>query len=79
MVKLDHHELADLFIEQLREEGYWIEVKGAGAQQELKQKWPYGVVIPAGFGDTLLAGQAIKLPLVKGGALRTSSWRSNPD
>ena len=66
VVNLDHHELADLFIEQLRAEGYWIEVKGADSQLELKQKWPYGVVIPAGFGEALLAGHAIKLPLVRG-------------
>ncbi len=32
MVNLDRHELADLFIDQMREEGYWIEVKGADAQ-----------------------------------------------
>jgi ABC-2 type transport system permease protein len=66
VVNLDHHELADLFIDQLREEGYWIEVKGADAQQDLKHKWPYGVVIPAGFGEALLEGKAVKLPLVKG-------------
>lgn len=66
VVNLDHHELADMFIDQLREEGYWIEVKGADAQQELKHKWPYGVVIPAGFGEALLEGKAVKLPLVKG-------------
>ena len=65
VINLDHHELADLFIDQLREEGYWIEVKGPDAQMELKQKWPYGVVIPAGFGEALLGGKPIKLPLVK--------------
>jgi len=66
VVNLDHHELADMFIDQLREEGYWIDVKGAEAQLELKLKWPYGIVIPAGFGEALLAGQPVKLPLVKG-------------
>jgi hypothetical protein len=66
VVNLDHHELADLFIDQLREEGYWIEVKGPDSQVELKQKWPYGVVIPAGFGAGPLQGKVIKLPLVKG-------------
>jgi ABC-2 type transport system permease protein len=66
VVNLDHHELADMFIDQLREEGYWIDVKGAEAQLELKLKWPYGIVIPAGFGEALVAGQPVKLPLVKG-------------
>jgi len=68
VLNLDHHELAGMFIDQLREEGYSIDVNGPDAQVELKQKWPYGVVIPAGFGEALLAGQAIKLPLVKGDA-----------
>ena len=68
VVNLDHHELADLFIDQLREEGYWIEVKGPEAQGELKHRWPYGIVIPAGFGEAILQGKAIQLPLVKGDA-----------
>jgi ABC-type multidrug transport system permease subunit len=68
VVNLDRHELADLFIDQLREEGCWVDVKGPEAQAELKQKWPYGIVIPAGFGQALLEGKPIKLPLVKGEA-----------
>jgi ABC-type multidrug transport system permease subunit len=66
VLDLDHHELSALFIEQLREEGYYIEVKDAAAQMDLKLKWPYGIVIPSGFGEALLRGQPIKLPLVKG-------------
>jgi ABC-type multidrug transport system permease subunit len=66
VVNLDHQELSALFVEQLREEGYYIELKGAETQMELKQKWPYGVVIPAGFGDAILQGKAVKLSLVKG-------------
>jgi ABC-type multidrug transport system permease subunit len=68
VVNLDHHELADLFIDQLRGEGCSIDVKGTEARMELKEKWPYGVVIPAGFGEALLEGKAIKLPLVRGEA-----------
>jgi ABC-2 type transport system permease protein len=66
VVNLDHQELSALFVEQLRGEGYYIELKGAETQSELKQKWPYGVVIPAGFGDAILHGKAVKLSLVKG-------------
>jgi ABC-type Na+ efflux pump permease subunit len=68
VLNLDHHELADLFISQLREEGCRIDVEGAEAQMELKEKWPYGIVIPAGFGEALLQGSPTKLPLVKGAA-----------
>jgi len=66
VIDLDHHELSALFIDQLREEGYNIEVKDAGFQAELKRRWPYGIVLPAGFSEAILHGQQIKLPLVRG-------------
>lgn len=66
VINLDHHELSNLFIDQLRTEGYYIELKDASAQLELKNKWPYGLVIPSGFGEAILHGQQFKLPLVKG-------------
>ncbi len=66
VLDLDRQDLSALFIEQLRADGYWIEVKDASAQAELKTKWPYGVVIPPGFSGDILRGQQVKLPLVKG-------------
>lgn len=66
VIDLDHHDLAGLFIDQLRAEGYWIEIKDASAQAELKSKWPYGIVIPSGFGQSILEGHSVKVPLVKG-------------
>ena len=66
VIDLDRQELSALFVEQLREEGYYIELKDAPAQAELKAKWPYGVVIPAGFGDAVLQGKQVKVTLVKG-------------
>lgn len=68
VIDLDRNELSALFIEQLREEGYDIEVKDAAAQADLKLKWWYGIVIPQGFGEALLRGKQITLPLVKGNA-----------
>lgn len=68
VIDLDRHELSALFIEQLREEGYDIEVKDAAAQTDLKLKWWYGIVIPQGFGEALLRGKQVTLPLVKGNA-----------
>lgn len=66
VIDLDRQELSALFVEQLREEGYWIEMKDAAAQAELKAKWPYGIVIPAGFSDDILHGRQVSIPLVKG-------------
>jgi ABC-2 type transport system permease protein len=66
VIDLDRHELSALFVDQLREEGYYIEMKEPVSQSELKTKWPYGVVIPPGFSDAILHGQQVKIPLVKG-------------
>ena len=66
VIDLDRQELSALFVDQIREEGYWIELKDAAAQNELKTKWPYGVIIPPGFSESILHGRQVKLPLVKG-------------
>ncbi len=66
VIDLDRSELSGLLIEQLRGEGYEIETSGPGEQHKLKNRWPYGVVIPAGFGDNVLKGQAVQLQVVKG-------------
>lgn len=66
VIDLDRHELSALFVDQLREDGYYIEMMDPGTQTVLKTKWPYGVVIPPGFGEAILKGQPIKVPLVKG-------------
>jgi ABC-2 type transport system permease protein len=66
VIDQDRHELSALFVEQLREDGYYIEMMDTGTQEVLKTKWPYGVVIPHGFGEAILHGQSIKVPLVKG-------------
>ncbi len=66
VINLDRHELSAIFIDQLREEGYYIELKPPEAQSELKAKWPYGVVIPPGFGDSILRGNPVKFPFMKG-------------
>ena len=66
VINLDRHELAGLFVEQLREEGCWVDVKPATAQSELVAKWPYGIVIPAEFGQSVLEGRPVTVSLVKG-------------
>jgi ABC-2 type transport system permease protein len=66
VIDLDRSGLSGLFIEQLRGQGYHIDVAGAERQAELKKSWPCGVVVPAGFAEKILKGEAIKLTLVKG-------------
>jgi len=66
VIDLDRHDLSAVFIEQLRANGYFIDVNGAEAQSELKSKWPYGIVIPPGFGAAILRGEPVTIPLVKG-------------
>ncbi len=66
VIDLDRSGLSALFVEQLRQPDYWIEMKEPEAQADLKAKWPYGVVIPAGFGQSILAGKPVKATLVKG-------------
>jgi ABC-2 type transport system permease protein len=66
VIDLDRSGLSKLFIEQLRQPEYWIEMKGAETQSQLKTKWPYGIVIPAGFGQAILAGKPVKATLVRG-------------
>ena len=66
VIDLDRSGLSELFVEQLRQPGYWIEMKGAETQAQLKTDWPYGLVIPAGFGSAILEGKPVKVTLVKG-------------
>ncbi len=68
VIDLDQSGLSALFVEQLRQPEYWIEMKGAETQDQLKTKWPYGIVIPAGFGQGILTGKPVKATLVRGQA-----------
>jgi ABC-2 type transport system permease protein len=65
LIDLDGHELSAVFVDQLREPGYDIDVRDAAAQTDLKTKWPYGVVIPPGFSESVLHGKQVTIPLVK--------------
>lgn len=65
VVKLDEHELTDIFIDQLRAEKYWIEVKPA-ADEPAVRDWVRALVIPATFSSDILAGRRVDLSLTKG-------------
>jgi ABC-2 type transport system permease protein len=67
VIDLDQHELSGLFVEQLRQQDYYIEMRDATNQWNLKHGWPYGVVIAKGFGERLLGGGPVDVTFVKGG------------
>jgi len=62
---LDDHELASVFVDQLRVEKYAIDVKSA-ADEHWIDDWPRAVVIPATFSKDILAGKRVDLSLTKG-------------
>ncbi len=65
VVQLDGSELAEVFVEQLGAEGYWIERKSAEEEGQI-QNWPRALVIPATFTQDILAGKRVDLTLTKG-------------
>lgn len=65
VIKLDQHELADVFIDQLRAEKYWIDVKPAAEERHVKD-WSQALVVPATFSQDILAGKRVDLCLTKG-------------
>ncbi len=68
VVDLDHSDLSWLFIQQMKGDGYWIAVMGPREERRLKNGWPWGVVIPAGFGQSVLKGQKLRITVVNGRA-----------
>lgn len=65
VIKLDQHELAGVFIDQLRAEKYWIDVKPASDQRYVKD-WSQTLVVPATFSQDILAGKRVDLCLTEG-------------
>jgi ABC-2 type transport system permease protein len=63
--KLDNHELTALFIEQLRADKYWLDVKDANDEHFIKD-WPRAIVIPKGFAEDILNGRRVDLTLTQG-------------
>jgi len=68
VLDFDRSDLSQLFIQQMEGDGYWIDVKESQDEHHLKDDWPWGVVIPAGFGESVLKGQRLKITVVNGRA-----------
>ncbi len=66
VIKMDDHELADVFIDQLRAEKYFIDVKPAADVNDIRY-WSRAVVVPSDFSKRILVGQRVDLTLTKGG------------
>lgn len=63
--QFDDHELADLLIEELRGDGYWIDLKPVEDEHWIDD-WSRALVIPADFSDRILRGERIDLILTQG-------------
>jgi ABC-2 type transport system permease protein len=66
VVDLDKSELSALLIPLLGAPDYWIETCGSERLQDLKERWPYGIVIPQGFSENVFQGKRVDLTVVKG-------------
>jgi ABC-type multidrug transport system permease subunit len=65
VVQLDEHELANIFIDQLRAEKYYVEAKPAADVNQVGN-WSRAVVIPATFSEHIFAGKRVDLSLTRG-------------
>lgn len=65
VLQYDDHELADLFVEQLHGEGYWVHIRPR-EDEHLIGDWPRALVIPENFSQSILQGQRVNLTLAEG-------------
>jgi len=63
--KFDNHEMADIFLDELRTAKYWIDVKTAGDEHWIDD-WSRALIIPATFSQAVLSGERVDLTLTKG-------------
>jgi ABC-type multidrug transport system permease subunit len=63
--KLDNHEMADVFLDELRTDKYLIDVKPA-ADEHWIDDWSQALIIPATFSQAVLSGERVDLTLTKG-------------
>ncbi|MGC9327196.1 MAG: ABC transporter permease [Candidatus Hinthialibacter sp.] len=61
----DEHELSQIFIEQLKKEGFSIDVRKPGDEPYL-QGWSRALIIPATFSADLLKGSRVHVSFLKG-------------
>ncbi len=65
VVDLDRSPLSQLFIEQMTEEGYDLDVMGHEEEHHLQEgSWFYALAIPPKFGERILTGERVKITVV---------------
>jgi ABC-type Na+ efflux pump permease subunit len=63
--KSDDHELAEIFLDQMRVEKFWIDVKPESDKHWIDD-WSRALVIPENFSKSVLSGERIDLTLTRG-------------
>jgi ABC-type multidrug transport system permease subunit len=63
--KFDNHEIADIFLDELRTDKYWIDVKTTKDEHWIDD-WSRALIIPATFSKSVLNGERVDLTITKG-------------
>jgi len=63
--KFDNHEIADIFLGELRTDKYWIDVKTTKDEHWIDD-WSRALIIPATFSKSILSGERVDLTVTKG-------------
>ncbi|MBI1389373.1 MAG: ABC transporter permease subunit [bacterium] len=72
VINHDEHELSSLLIDELRTDGYYVDVRAATDEINV-QYWPCSIVIPATFSADVLAGTPAHVQFVRGKGGQESS------
>jgi len=62
----DKHELSTLFIDQLKADGYNIDLRKKMHEENHVQYWSRAIIIPATFSESILKGETAQFEFVKG-------------
>lgn len=65
IVNLDRHELSGIFIDQLRSDKYYIDVRSATEEINAKN-WPRAIILPATFSESILDGSPANFVFTEG-------------
>ncbi|MFX0198541.1 MAG: ABC transporter permease [Candidatus Hodarchaeota archaeon] len=63
--KFDNHEIVDIFLDELRTDNYWIDVKTTSDEHWIDD-WSRALIIPATFSKSVLSGKRVDLTITKG-------------
>lgn len=61
----DEHELASLFVEQLKDEKFYVDIRSATEEKWVKN-WSRAVILPATFSEDILQGKKVDIEFMQG-------------